>query len=156
MKRFVDILRICFISIEFVYVLILLAVYIFNQSLLLRVGGYIKNVDFLPVFQFISIPIIYGVFKIKESMLKPKEVEKARILYMWEGYQSLKDSVFIAIFICLFCAIGAIIIMLCGKSFPYDIFAAVYLLVTGVPILTLINLVIADQNLKEYLDKYIE
>ncbi len=103
MRKFLDIIRIIFVSPELLMIIVITILYVEFQSYFLMVGEkLLSNESWLKYIP--TIPGMLLMFSVKYSwkILKPSG-ETNKILYEWKDYWRLKYRVIISIGICFLC-----------------------------------------------------
>lgn len=117
MKRFFDVLRLVFISLEFTFTLISLAILMKSPNIFGVVGQVINEQETSIKALMIGFPFLLCVhaYKTGNAILFPDE-KLRRIIIEWPEYQPLWDRVVFVWFICGLSAIGFSVSLL-GHSY---------------------------------------
>lgn len=152
MKRLLDFLRALFISPEFLFILISVALYKFNFQLFSKIGSRIQEEnkiwEYLPFLPFLFTS---AVIKISYTIRSPLE-KNNKILYKWPLYTYLKNRVYVSIFICILCCLSGFYIWFFEDIKDLALVGVIFfdsIFISGITALT--NL-LASQKLKEILE----
>lgn len=153
MRKLVDIIRLIFISVEFLYVILLFALVYFIPSWFSLLGTqFHNNTDiwkYIPV-----IPVALAGFAVTYSwkILHPLENSSNRILYEWEYYWMLKYRVVASIIICAVCVVCSISIWLFSSKLTSKFLGVLFLASSGVSAIVIFNQLLAAFKIKEILE----
>lgn len=157
MKRFLDILRMLFISPEFLIILVILSMNLYAKIFLTTLGSQFKINDeiwkFLPTLPFLFSGI---VFKISNKIRVPFESSSNKVLYEWPGYQRIIDRVNLSKFYCILCCAGALSIWIFCKQLPAHLIATFFLVSTLVSGTVAFFMFESSQKLREVLELHTE
>ena len=117
MMRLLETLRIIIVSFETLFVLIVVAIYLYFPEIFIAIGNHFKSNN--DIWKFIpSIPIILCGFSVRYSwkILMPLSGSSNRTLYEWPNYWKLKYRVIMSIVICSICVLSTVYIWIFNSS----------------------------------------
>ena len=155
MTRFIDILRIIFISPEFLLFLLLVALGLYPFDFILSLADQFKvKLDEWRLW-YLGASTALCVWGIKLSTdLKAPLSGSNKLLYDWGGYQRLKDRVHISMVLLIALLVYAVVSSMLWKQVsPHAVLISMLgsLLLEGVISL---NMLLAKQMMKEVFDSY--
>lgn len=157
MKRFLDTLRMLFISPEFLVILVIISMNLYAKDFLTMLGFQFKIND--EIWKFLpSLPLLFSgiAFKISTKVRVPFESASNKIFYEWPEYQRIVDRVKLSKFYCILCCAGAISIWIFCKQLPESLIATIFLLSTIVSGIVAFFMFESSQKLREILELHSE
>lgn len=142
-----------FISVEFLYFMVMMIVKMVNFTFFSKFGLFIYSSESIVTFFTLGFPIaIFGfAMKFQTILLQPQE--KISILVEWPDYQEYKITTFIGLLFC-FLPIPPTFISWMMKDYykEYDL-GFFYLLLFGISVISVMSLYLAKFKIKEILSK---
>lgn len=157
MKRTLDIMRMLFISPEFLVILIICSMNLYTKDFLTLLGSQFKTND--EIWKFLpTLPLLFSglAFTISNKVRAPFEGKNNKSLYEWPGYQGITDRVTLSKIYCLFCGAGAISIWIFSKQLPAQFISSIFLISTVVSGTVAFFMFESSQKLREILELYSE
>lgn len=157
MKRALDILRMLFVSPEFLVITIVGFMYFYAKDFLTTLGTLFKSND--EIWKFLpTLPILFSgiAFNISNKVRAPFEGMNNKKLYKWPEYHRIIDRVTLSKIYCLLCGAGAISIWIFCKQLPAIIISSIFLISTLVSGVVAFFMFEASQRLREILELHSE
>jgi hypothetical protein len=155
LRRLIDILRLCLISFEAVFVLAIVVYLYYFPSFFIDIGVKFKTNN--EVWKLLpGIPLLYASVSIGLSwkVLIPSDNSKTKILYQWPEYWRLKYRVVASFIICGMAAIGSIIIWVWSNDLSECTIGTIFISSMVVPVPSIFTQFLAAFKVRELLDIY--
>lgn len=142
-----------FISVEFIYLIIMIIMKMFNITFFSEFGIFIYSSDSIVSFFTLGFPIAIFIYAmtLQNVLLQPQE--KLSILVEWPDYQEYKITTFIGLLFCIL-PIPPTFISWMMKDYylEYDL-GFFYLLLIGISLISVVSMYFAKFKIKEILSK---
>jgi hypothetical protein len=154
MKRIIHLLKVFILSFEFLYILLLFAVYYFWPKIFIIVGSSLKTFSDNLLLLLISIHVsslgatVTLAWKIHAPL--PKSNQK---LYQWNDYPLLKDIILLSVGYSSLCAFAGVGLLLFVKKLDVLILGLSMPLTFGIQLIVLSCLFLAALDAREILEK---
>ena len=142
-----------FISVEFIYLIIMIIMKMFNITFFSEFGIFIYSSYSIVSFFTLGFPIAIFIYTmtLQNVLLQPQE--KLSILVEWPDYQEYKITTFIGLLFCIL-PIPPTFISWMMKDYylEYDL-GFFYLLLIGISLISVVSMYFAKFKIKEILSK---
>lgn len=153
-EKLIELLKITFISPEFLYLLLLLVVYIYWTQILKNIGILFKTEnDIRKYFPIIPIGLSTWSIKLSYKILQPLNNSSNRSLYDWPEYWKLKYRVIFSLCIAFSCTLGSVLGWFFSHKFGSEIIGFWFLLTVGISVIVFFNLLLASFKIKEIMEE---
>ena len=145
--------KVIFISVEFIYLIIMIIMKMFNITFFSKFGIFIYSSYSIVSFFTLRFPIAIFIYAmtLQNVLLQPQE--KLSILVEWPDYQEYKITTFIGLLFCIL-PIPPTFISWMMKDYylEYDL-GFFYLLLIGISLISVVSMYFAKFKIKEILSK---
>lgn len=151
MKRIIDILRVIFISPEFLILLIVFVLQIYKADWFILIGKQFQSNN--EIWKFLpTLPMLFTslVFKFGKNICIPLENNKQ--LYQWDEYYRITDRVHIGIYISILSSIGAISVWLLIDIISNLYIGIIFISSIGISGFSALTMYLASISIREVLD----
>lgn len=151
MKRIIDILRVIFISPEFLILLIVFVLQIYKADWFILIGKQFQSNN--EIWKFLpTLPMLFTslVFKFGKNIRIPLENNKQ--LYQWNEYYRITDRVHIGIYISILSSIGAISVWLLIDIISNLYIGIIFISSIGISGFSALTMHLASISIREVLD----
>lgn len=142
-----------FISVEFIYFIVMIIMKMFNFAFFSKFGLFIYSSESIVSFFTLGFPIAIFIYAmtLQNVLLQPQE--KLSILVDWPDYQEYKITTFIGLLFCIL-PIPPTFISWMMKDYylAYDL-GFFYLLLVGISLISVVSMYFAKFKIKEILSK---
>jgi len=150
-KRIIDILRVIFISPEFLILLIVFVLQIYKADWFILIGKQFQSNN--EIWKFLpTLPMLFTslVFKFGKNICIPLENNKQ--LYQWDEYYRITDRVHIGIYISILSSIGAISVWLLIDIISNLYIGIIFISSIGISGFSALTMYLASISIREVLD----
>lgn len=155
MMRAVDWLRLIFISPEFLWACVVLAIYIHFGDWVYLLGKRFES-DSAIWKGLYGLPFVFTAvaFRVAGKVRAPMGKEENKKLYEWPGYHRIIDRVLFSLLLCLLCSVGTAILWVMSDKIDLPLLGALYLICLGVSGFSTLSLILSEHKIKEILTRY--
>ncbi len=153
MTKFVELIRIIFVSFEFLFLIIVFSAYQFYPDLLSEIGQKFHiNQEFWKYIPTIPSGLLIASLSYSWKILTPLDNSSNRPLYEWPDYWKLKLRIIVSIIYCGLSAISAAIIWFFGENILKDKLGFIFIVSIGIPIIVLMHQILAAFMVREIIE----
>ena len=153
MKYLFEYLRLTFISLEFLYVLLVVAVVQYFPSLLAELGSTIRSdTDVLKWIPVLPLAMCGIVFRLAWRLTAPLSGSN-RLLYDWSEYWRLKCRRDFSVVLSAIVAIAAVSLWIFSGKLSNSVFGTVFTLAIGIGLIDMACLAFAGFKIKELVEQ---
>jgi len=156
-RRLIDIIRFCIISVEALLILAFIAWFYNFPSFFVAIGAKIKTNN--EIWKLVAgIPFFYVPTSIKFAwkILVPSGNSKMKILHQWKDYWRLHYRVITSIIICGMAATCPIIIWIFSDDLSESFIGLIFISSITVPIVAIFNQLLAAFKIHELIDLHLK
>lgn len=153
MNRLLELLRIVFISFEFLFLTIVVSIYQFQPDLLGGIGQkFHANQELWKYIPTIPSGLLVVSLSYSWKILTPLNSASNRLLYEWPDYWKLKLRTIISLIYCGVLTIFAAVIWFFGDNIQNEKLGFIFLVSIGIPIIVLIHQILAAFMVREIME----
>ena len=153
MIKLLELAKLIFISFEFLFLVILIAVLHYYPNIFEYVGNHFKTNN--DIWKFLpTIPLLICGFSIKYAwkILMPIDSGSNRILHEWPNYWKLKYRVILSIFICITCTALSVIMWMFSSSLSAGTIGATFFGSCLIALIVAFNQLLAAFKVRELME----
>lgn len=149
-----SLLKSLFISIEFIYIVILFLIRSKINIFLNDFGNFIFLDSDMVKYIALGLPLslLFISSRFHKSILQPRENNK--ILYQWPDYKYYKLNSYVGLVYCIIPIIPIFLSWMYKDSYEISDVGFYYLMLVGVSIISTVSMYIAHLDINEYLDTF--
>jgi len=144
-----------FVSPEAVVALLCLLPYYYFFDSLAELGGMLKtDAEIWKYLPTLTLGFSGVAFVVSSKIRAPLENFSNKALYEWPHYQLLVDRVLISLGFSVICGVASLAIWMLGTRLSAEVIGVVFLVATSVSATTALTMFLAQQRVRELVDRY--
>ncbi|MFH2123345.1 MAG: hypothetical protein ABIJ50_07695 [Pseudomonadota bacterium] len=153
MTKLAELTKIIFVSFEFLYLTVLLAVYQFYPAIFGSIGHkFHSNQEIWKFIPTLPTSLLVASISYTWKIITPLSGTSNRVLHEWPDYWKLKTRVILSIIYCGLSAISSIVIWFYGLQFKTYQLGFIFIATIGIPIIVLLHQVLASFVVRELME----